>query len=209
MSVPNEPPSATGPRPVLPDLSDLIANPGNPPGTRTSRNARYAAAAVGVLVLLAAGFGAGYVVAPRGPATLAAAVQRAESGALPCGTPATSTTGARGGTAFLIARLCQPSSAGAGATTPGGLRRGGLGGPGSVNGTLTAVSNNSVTVQTRGGPVSIKLPPAPKVTKTTVGSVKDLASGERVVVSTTQDGNGNRTASTILVLPASLGAAAG
>ncbi len=230
MTSPTDP--TTGPqppRPGMPDLSDLIANPGRPPTPRNPRTRMYATAAVGGLVLLGAGVGIGYAVAPHGPATLTAAVQQAEVGKLPCGTPPTSTTasGQAGGAAegfgngggfgngagvtFLVARLCQnaQSSSGgaggfAGGTGGGGFRGGGLGGlfgPGAVNGTISSVSGGSLTLQTRAGTVTVSLPSSAKISKTTTGSLQDLSNGERVVVSTTQDSSGNRTATSVFVLP--------
>ncbi len=223
MTTPPEPPGDQTARPAMPDLSDLIANPGKPPRPHNPRTSRYGLAAVGGLVLLGAGFGLGYVVAPHGPATLTAAVQQAEAGKLPCGTPPTTATasgqapgagggfGSGAGATFLVARLCQNTqnggggfAAGNGANGGGGFRAGGLGGlfgPGAVNGTITSVTGTSLTVQTRAGTVTVALPSSAKISKTTAGSVKDLSTGQRVVVSTTQDGSGNRTATSVFVLP--------
>jgi len=127
-----------------------------------------------------------------------------------------------GGASFLIGRLCQGGQNGAGSAGNGGTGtggaggagggfggggfagRGGLGGlfgPGTVNGTITAISGNTITLQTRAGTVTITLPGSAKVTKTTSGSLKDLSNGLSVAVSTTQDSSGNRTATSIFVLP--------
>lgn len=239
MTSPTDDPNAAPqpPRPAMPDLSDLIANPGKPPRQANPRTRMYAAGAVGGVVLLAAGVGIGYAVAPHGPATLTAAVQQAQAGKLPCGTPASGTTlaggpeagagGAGGGnvSTFLVARLCRGAGGGTGATGGtggggggggfaggggggggfGGGFRGGLGGlfgPGSVTGTIASLSGNAITLQTRAGTVTITLPASAKVTKTTSGSIKDLSNGEQVIVSSTQDSSGNRTATAIFLLPA-------
>ncbi len=224
MTSPTEP-TGEQPRPAMPDLSDLIASPGKPPKPANPRTRTYVTAGVAGVVLLGAGVGIGYAVAPRGPATLTAAVQQAEVGKLPCGTPQTTTaagggsgggfgTGAGAGPAgvtFLVARLCQngQSASGGGGFAGGGgaggfARGGGLGGlfgPGSVSGTITSVTSSSLTLQTRAGTVTITLPSSAKISKTAAGSVKDLGSGERVVVSTSQDTSGNRTATSVFVLP--------
>lgn len=234
MTTPSDPgsPSAAGPQ--LPDLSDLVANPGKPPRSPASaRTKLYAGGAVAGLVLLGAGFAIGHVTAGGGPATLAAAVQDAQAGKLPCGTPpatstqaasATGTGGFRGGGAsFIVARLCQASqngggfgtgtgAGGAGGTGGGFAGRGGLGqlfGPGAVNGTITSLTSTSMTVQTRGGSVTVALPASATITKTTAGSLKDLGSGMDVIVSTTQDSSGNRTATSIFLLPVAAGGQTG
>ena len=217
------------PPPALPDLSDLIADPGKPPReSRTLSGATprlYAAGAVAALVLAGGGYVVGHVTTHSGPATLTAAVQEAQAGKLPCGTPPANTGGggataggfARGGGAgFIVARLCQTGSgtgAGSGAAggsgTPGAgfAGRGGAGGlgglfgPGSVNGTISSISGNTLSLQTRGGTVTITLPSSAKVTKTTAGALSDLANGANVVVTTSQDASGNRTATSIFLLP--------
>jgi predicted RecA/RadA family phage recombinase len=60
-----------------------------------------------------------------------------------------------------------------------------------------------LTLTTTGGTLTITLPSSVKVTKTTAGALKDLANGLPVAVSTTQDSSGNRTATSIFVLPKS------
>lgn len=236
------PPDAGSPAPAagpqLPDLSDLIDNPGKPPRDPAgpARTKLYAGGAVAGLVLLGAGFALGHVTAGGGPATLAAAVQDAQAGKLPCGTPSTTSTQATtaagtggfrgGGASFIVARLCQADQNGggfgSGAGGAGGTggtaagsgaggfagRAGGLGrlfGPGAVNGTITSLTSTSMTLQTRGGSVTVALPASATVTKTTAGSLKDLGSGMDVVVSTSQDSSGNRTATSIFLLPPAAG----
>lgn len=214
------------PPPAMPDLSDLITDPGKPPKTPNPRTRLYAIGGIAGLVLFGAGYGVGHMTASSGPSTLAAAVADAQAGKLPCGTPSGSTVGVPGGTSggtatggqggfarngaasFLIARLCSNGNAGAGGTGgfgggfAGRTGPGGLFGPGAVNGTITSISGSAITLQTRAGAVTITLPPSAKVTKTTSGSLKDLRNGLSVEVSATQDSAGNRTATSIFVLPA-------
>lgn len=231
-------PPADGPStppPAMPDLSDLIADPGRPPKPANQRTRLYALGGIAALVLLGAGFGIGHATASSGPSTLAAAVAEAQAGKLPCGTPSGSTIGTTGGTSggtsgsgaagggqggfargggasFLIARLCSNANAGTGDTGgrgggfgggfAGGTGLGSLFGPGAVNGTITSISGKAITLQTRAGAITIDMPAAAKVTRTTSGSLKDLSNGLPVEVSTTQDSAGNRTATSIFVLPA-------
>lgn len=204
------------PRPAMPDLSDLIADPGKPPRAADPRRRTAVLASVAGLALLAIGVLAGYYAAPRGPATLAAAVQEAQSGQLPCGTPSAPAAGTTGtaaggrGGAFLVARLCQSTATAAapGTTGPVPGSRGGLGGlfgPGSLNGTITSMDAGSLTVQTRAGDVKVALPSTATISKTTAGQLSDLKSGERIVVQSSQDASGNRTATSVFVLPATGG----
>lgn len=219
------------PPPAMPDLSDLITGPGKPPNPTNPRTRLYIIGGIAGLALLAAGYGLGHATASSGPPTLAAAVADAQAGKLPCGTPSGSTVGVAGGTSggtatggqggfarngaasFLVARLCSNRNAGPGGSDNGGAGGfgggfagrtglGGLFGPGAVNGTITSLSGSAVTLQTRAGAVTISLPASAKVTKTTSGSLKDLSNGLPVEISTTQDSAGNRTATSIFVLPA-------
>ncbi|MDQ6650524.1 MAG: hypothetical protein M3Z02_10505, partial [Actinomycetota bacterium] len=87
-----------------------------------------------------------------------------------------------------------------------GAGRGGVGGlfgPGAVNGTIAAVSGSTLTIATRGGDVPITLPASAVLTRTAPGTLADLTKGLPVVVSTTTDAGGKRTASQVFVLPAS------
>lgn len=209
MTTPPENPGA--PRATVPDLSDLLADPGKPPRPADPRRRRAVLAAAGGVALLALGGAIGYLAAPRGPATLAAAVQQAQSGTLPCGsTPSTASpaNGAGGGRAtVLLDRLCQRGNGTAPAPGSSGpvTARGGLGalfGPGALTGTVTTAAGGSVTVQTRAGNVTVSLPPTATIRTTTAGTAGDLKAGETVVVQSTPDASGSRTATSVLVLPA-------
>ncbi len=226
MSMPQEPTPPVQPvppvQPALPDLSDFITNPGKPPkqeGAPRSPAARYAVAGIAGLALLGVGFGIGRATTTSGPSTLVAAVQEAQAGKLPCGTPSTSGGTGNAGT-FIVARLC-----GSNGTTGGGFGGGGFGGgttaggtgaaggfrggafgglfgPGAVTGTVTSVSGGALQLQTRAGAVTVQLPSTAKVTKTTAGSLSDVTTGHQVIVTTTTSGS-TRTATSIFVLPAS------
>ena len=203
---------------TMPDLTDLAAAP-----QRKQRDpARFRLQSIGIvggLLLLGGGFALGHFTTHSGPSTLVEAVAQASAGKLPCGTPGTS--GAGGGA--FITRLCQGGGAGGGlagggfgggnAATPGtgggaggsGGGAGGFGGlfgAGAVNGTVTAVSGSTMTIQTRAGAVTIALPSGAAVEKTTAGTAADVLAKASVVVSTTQDSAGNRTATRVFVLPA-------
>ena len=159
---------------------------------------------VGALVIAGGAFMAGRATA-AGPATLAAALEQAQAGTLPCGTPS-----GTGGGAFLITRLCG-AGAGTGAAgqpVQGGPGQGGpgQGGPGGfgrgVVGEVTAVSATSITVNTRAGSVTVAVPGTVAVNKTVSGSMSDVTVGSSVTVASTSDASGNRTATSITIVPA-------
>jgi hypothetical protein len=201
-------------QPVLPDLSDLVGD-GNANRERRSlrqlppRVLLVGAAVLGALVLAGGGFVAGRAAASTGPSTLADAVQQAQAGKLPCG----SSSGTGG--AFLTA-ICSGNGGrlgggrfGGDGTEGGGTAQGGTGrgaggifGPGSVTGTITSVSGNTMQVQTRAGTITVTVPSSAEITATTTGSSKDLVAGKTVVITATGDSSGtNQTASRVLVLP--------
>src|SRR5450830_1177560 len=209
--VPTPAPAQPPPAYTMPDLTDLASAP-----QRKQRDpARFRLQTIGIvggLLLFGGGFALGHFTTHSGPSTLVEAVAQASAGKLPCGTPGTS--GAGGGA--FITRLCQGGGAGGGlagggfgggnAATPrtgggaGGF--GGLFGAGAVNGTVTAVSGSTMTIQPRAGDVTIALPAGAAVEKTTAGTAADVLAKANVVVSTTQDSAGNRTATRVFVLPA-------
>lgn len=220
------PPVSSPPLPsaALPDMTEFITNPGKPPRDTPSKAPLYLGLGVAGIALLAVGFFAGRAVA-AGPQTLADALSAAQAGTLPCGTPTTPPTAAGGvgapgaggnASTFLIARLCHggqgrgaaagaAAGAGGGAGFAGGGRGvGGLFGPGAVTGNVTSVSGDSLTVQTRGGVVTVTVPGTAKVSVPGVGSVKDIKTGQTVVITTgTANGTSTGTATAVTVLPAS------
>ncbi|HSN07110.1 MAG TPA: hypothetical protein VLV82_07165, partial [Candidatus Angelobacter sp.] len=153
--------------PTMPDITDLVEGskgrtdkPSGGPGI--GRNL-LVGGVVGALVIAGGAFFAGRAMA-AGPATLADALQQAQAGTLPCGTP--SGTGGAG----FITRLCGSGTGGgagvgAGGTGTGAPGGGGFGGRGVV-GTVTAVSPTSITVNTRGGSVTVAVPSTVVVSKT-------------------------------------------
>ena len=190
--------------PTMPDITDLVEgskgrSDGPSGGSGLGRNL-LVGGVVGALVIAGGAFFAGRAMA-AGPATLADALQEAQAGTLPCGTP--SGTGAGG----FAARLCgSGTGAGGGATgTPGGAAGqgggAGFGGRGVV-GTVTAVSPTSITVNTRGGSVTVAVPSTVVVSKTVTGAISDVTVGADVTVASTTDASGNRTASRITIVPA-------
>ncbi|MBV9664716.1 MAG: hypothetical protein JOZ37_12185 [Actinobacteria bacterium] len=84
----------------------------------------------------------------------------------------------------------------------GGGALGGLLGPGATTGTVVSVNGDQLTIQTRAGNLTITLPAGVNITKTTAGAVGDLANGSVVVVTSTTDSTGKRTAQRIFILPA-------
>ena len=187
--------------PTMPDITDLVEGSKGrkeprPGGSGLGRNV-VIGGVIGAVVIAGGAFFAGKALA-GGPATLADAVAQAQAGTLPCGT----SSSAAGG---FLTRLCGTGAGGvigggAGATGQGGFA-GGFGGRGVV-GTVTAVSATSVTVNTRGGSVTVAVPSGVAVSKTVSGSMSDVTVGASVTVTSTTDASGNRTASHITIVPA-------
>lgn len=211
MTTPEEP---TSPQPPtggaaapgrIPDLSEFMTPPRRKRDWRASRSALTGGAIVLAIVLLGIGVVIGRFTAPSGPASLAAAVQQARAGTLPCGTG-------------VVARLCSAGGFG-GATGNGGARggtgggfgfgRGGGAGGFGVVGTVSSVGNGTLTIQTRGGSVQLTLPSSATVSKTVAGSTSDLAAGDTVQVTTTTDSSGQRTVQRIVILPPGASSPAG
>jgi len=214
--VPTPAPAQAPPAYTMPDLTDLASAP-----QRKQRDpAKLRLQTIGIvggLLLFGGGFALGHFTTHSGPSSLVEAVAQASAGKLPCGTP--STSGAGGGA--FITRLCQGGGGFGGAGGAGGFGGGGgnsatpgtggaggaggfgsLFGAGAVTGTVTAVSGNSMIIQTRAGDVTVALPSAATVEKTASGTAADVLAKSTVVVNTTQDSAGNRTATHVLVLPA-------
>jgi hypothetical protein len=192
--------------PSMPDIADLVEGSKGrkdhaaPTGAGGVSRGILIGGVVGALVIAGGAFFAGKAMA-SGPATLADAITAAQAGTLPCGSSSDT-----GGGAFLVQRLCQTGTGTGGAGTgptggTGGNAGGGFGGRG-VAGAVTAVSATSITVNTRAGSVTVAVPGTVKVQKTVDGSMADVKVGENVTVASTTDTSGNRTASSITIIPA-------
>jgi len=188
--------------PSMPDIADLVEGSKGrkePAPSGGLPRGLLIGGVVGALVIAGGAFFAGKATA-SGPATLADAITAAQAGTLPCGTAS-----GTGGGAFLVQRLCQ-SGTGTGAAPTGGTGGGGQGGGGfggrGVFGAVTAVSASSITVNTRAGSVTVAVPGSVKVQKTVDGSMADVKVGDNVTVASTTDASGNRTASSITIVPA-------
>ena len=189
--------------PSMPDITDLVE------GSKGRKDAPSSGAGlgrnviiggvIGAVVIAGAGFVLGRATA-SGPKTLADALTQAQAGTLPCGD-----SGGPGAGGF-ITRLCGTGTGnggfpgGGGATGQGGPA-GGFGGRGVI-GTVTAVSPTSITVDTRGGSVTVAVPSGVAVSKTVSGSMSDVTVGANVTVTSTTDASGARTASRITIVPA-------
>lgn len=188
--------------PSMPDLTDLVEGSKGRPAQASSGLGRgvIIGGVVGALVIAGGAFFAGKAMA-AGPATLVDAVAQAQAGTLPCGT-------ASSGPGQFVTRLCGSAQGatgtGAGAGQQGGGQAGGQGGFGGrgVAGSVTAVSSSSITVDTRGGSVTVAVPGNVTVSKTVDGSMSDVKVGDTVTVASTADASGNRTASRITIVPA-------
>ncbi len=187
--------------PTMPDITDLVegsqGRADKPSGGSGLGRNLVVGGVIGAVVIAGGAFFAGRAMA-AGPATLADALQEAQAGTLPCGT--TSGTGGGG----FAARLCAAGTGGGAGTggtgtgVPGGAGFGGRG----VVGTVTAVSPTSITVNTRGGSVTVAVPSTVVVSKTVTGAMSDVTVGADVTVASTTDASGNRTASRITIVPA-------
>jgi hypothetical protein len=193
--------------PTMPDITDLVEGskgrqdaPAN--GSALGRNV-IIGGVIGAVVIAGAGFLVGRATS-SGPKTLADAFTQAQAGTFPCG----DSTAAGGG---FLSRICENGTGGGlpGGGLPGGGNpatgqggaAGGFGGRGVV-GTVTAVSATSITVTTRGGPVTVAVPSTATVSKTVDGAMSDVTVGATVSVASTTDASGNRTASRITLVPA-------
>jgi hypothetical protein len=133
---------------------------------------------VGLVLGVAGGFLAGRAAAPDRPATLAEAVQMAARGELPRGT-------FQGGGPFGQ-RFGNGQGRDGGQGQSGGPQifdgAPGGAGPGGVQGSITAIDGDVVTVQTRAGTIRVRLGAGTSVLKTAPGSKADLAVGRDVQV---------------------------
>jgi hypothetical protein len=190
--------------PTMPDITDLVegskGRKDKPAGGSGLGRNVIIGGVIGAVVIAGLGFVAGRATS-SGPKSLAEAFTQAQAGTFPCG----DSTGAGG----FITRICSggaagggfPGGGGGGATGQGGPGGGGFGGRGVV-GTVTAVSATSITVDTRGGSVTVAVPSGVPVSKTVPGAMSDVTVGADVTVTSTTDASGNRTASRITIVPA-------
>jgi hypothetical protein len=180
-------------------------NPINPADTevpvydrRTGRSPWRDRLVAGVLCLVlggAGGFALGRATASSGPATLAEAFQLAQEGKLPRG----NLQGAGGGQGF-------PGGQAPGGQAPGGQGQGPGGGP-SVQGDITSVDGNVLTVSTQAGELKVQLTGSTEIRRAVAGKAADLAAGDTVSVqfdpaAASNRGNGTVTASRVTEEPA-------
>lgn len=115
-------------------------------------------------------------------------------------TPAVNLGGLRGGAGAGGGLAASPGAGGAGGAGGGA---GGAGGAGrGVQGTITAVGANTITVHTTTGDVNVNLAPSTTINKTQTGQVSDLQKNLTVTVQGQRDSSGTVQATTITILPA-------
>jgi hypothetical protein len=184
----------------------LQQNPMNPSDTevpvydrRTGRSPWRDRLVAGVLCLVvggAGGFALGRATASSGPATLAEAFQMAQEGELPQGDLQ---QGPGGGQGFPGGQGGQ----GQGGQGPGGL--GGAGGP-SVQGDITSVDGDVLTVSTQAGELKVQLSGSTEIRRAVAGKASDLAAGDTVSVrldpAASNSSGGTVTASSVTEEPA-------
>jgi hypothetical protein len=150
---------------------------------------RLVAGALCLVIGSVGGFVLGRVTASTGPATLAEAFQLAREGRLPQG----NLQQGPGGQGFP------------GGQAPGGQGQGTAGGP-SVQGDITSVSGDVLTVTTQAGELKIQLTGSTEVRRAVAGKAADLAAGDTVSVrldpAASNSSDGTVTASTITEEPA-------
>jgi hypothetical protein len=163
------------------------------PGDRGPRWRDWLAAGLVCLVLGAAGgFALGRSTAPSGPKTLAEALQLAQQGKLPRGN-------LQGGPGFFRGNGQAGGNGQSNAQGRVGPRAGGL------QGQITAVSGDTLTVSTPAGELKVQLTGSTAIRKAVSVKRTDLAVGDTVAVGldlTAGGGNGTVTASSITEEPA-------
>jgi hypothetical protein len=166
-------------------------------GSGTGWRGRILAGAACVLIGAGAGFALGRVTAPTGgPKTLAEAFQQAQQGKLPTGN--------------LQGQPGQPGQGGPfGGQGNQGNQQGGNRGPGAgagVQGDITAVSGQVLSISTPAGDLKVKLGGSTTIQKAVAAAKGDLAVGDTVSVrldpSVSNGGDGTVTASSITKEPA-------
>ena len=153
---------------------------------------RLVAGALCLLIGVAGGFALGRTTA-SGPATLAEAFQLAQEGKLPRG----DLQGPGGGQGF--------PGGGQNGTGQGPGGQGPAGGP-SVQGEITGVSGDVLTVSTQAGELKVRLTDTTAIRRAVTGKAGDLASGDTVSVrldpAAPNSGDGTVTASSVTEEPA-------
>jgi hypothetical protein len=159
---------------------------------RSSWRDRLLAGLLCLVVGAAGGFALGRATAPSGPSTLAEAFQLAQQGELPRG----DVQGPGGGQGFP----------GGGGGNQNGQNQGGpgQGGP-SVQGEVTAVSGDVLTVSSPAGELKVRLTDSTTIRKAVAGEQGDLAAGDTVSVrldpSASNGSDGTVTASSVTEEP--------
>jgi hypothetical protein len=154
-----------------------------------------AAGLVCLVIGAAGGFALGRTTAPSGPKTLAEAVRLTQQGRLPRGN--------LGGPGFLAGGSGQGNGQGAGGGQ--GQSPGGRGFGGGLQGQITAVNGDLLTVSTRAGSLQVRLTGSTAIRKAVAGKPSDLAVGDTVAVGldlTGGSGNGTVTARSVTEEPA-------
>jgi hypothetical protein len=183
----------------------LQQNPMNPSDTevpvydrRTGRSPWRDRLVAGVLCLVvggAGGFALGRATASSGPATLAEAFQMAQEGELPQG----DLQGPGGGQGF-------PGGQAPGGQAPGSGQGQGAGGGPSVQGDITSVDGDVLTVSTQAGELKVQLSGSTEIRRAVAGKASDLAAGDTVSVrldpAASNSSSGMVTASSVTEEPA-------
>src|SRR4051812_8866659 len=185
---------------------------------------RWVITAVVAIVLIGAAVFARRAMAGGGPATLAEAVQQARAGDLPCGDTSTAAPagtppadaggfGGAGGTQFALRAICgQNNQTTNGAPGAGGGGRFGGGFGFGLTGQVTAVSGDSLTIQSPRGDQTVKIGPNTKVSKSSSASASDVKKGDTVIVGGAGGGfrqqqpqTDSTPATSVLIVPSSNG----
>jgi hypothetical protein len=152
----------------------------------------------GALCLVIGGVGGfllGRATASSGPATLAEAFQMAQEGELPQG----DLQGPGGGQGF-------PGGQAPGGQAPGGGQGQGAGGRPSVQGDITNVSGDVLTVSTQAGELKIQLTGSTEIRRAVAGRASDLVAGDTISVrldpGASNGSDGTVTASSVTEEPA-------
>ena len=143
------------------------------------------------MIALVVGLGGGYALgrqtAPKGPSSLAEAVQLASAGKLPTG----DLSSLRGGLRGAFGRRAGNGQGGNGnAQGNGGFLFGGGQGGRGIQATVQSVSGDTVTLQTPAGQLRVRIGPDTKIQKATGGAKSDITPGGRVLVTFDLGGSG-------------------